>query len=773
MKMRRTLIITICFGLTFIGNTIAQNNVHPRLFFQQSEVELLKSQHLTTHTEEWTSLLALSEKTVQKVNFENLTSKLLHHESENIMGIALVQMIDPSKPYMNYLKKSILQFCSWPKWDKWIAGEIKTPINDLALGQALIGFCGAYDIQYDQFSEVERKYIEDKLVKIADRFHDEYSRFHTDRLDIMNCNHGTNAYGGLSAVLYTVDNLDSDIKAKWEKSLDDKFDRLTSLMNTDMSDGASDEGATYFMFQLKTYLQWFEILRNGKFKSETLPYADLDWFKNTSTYCVYSILPGGKDNFGGLARFADCNPDFWGDPKCVFPLIAKIFKDPIAKWIANDMDVNNTEIWRDDKGKSISKSGPHYDVWRYIWKDASVKSIGPSTLPNWHFFEDLGIFAWRSSWNNDASYFTCRSGQHYQGHGQPDDGQFMLHKAGVPYIVDLGYSLPKATSEHNVLLVNGKGQIGEGQSWPDFGFFPDNKDNWGNTDFSIVGNNPQAKAYFNIVLDPTNLYDSTCLKSWKREFIYLDDFYVLHDVILNDKEAEAELLLNSYVSESGKKDTYEFENTRTLNPFVGVSQNNWLIKPSVDKDVEALVVKDLSGNNWKHQVKESWFSDNYVRKIKGDGMVQQGYHISSKAIGKNLIATKVFGFENNVKDLDFEKLEDGILIKRGKKDIGRIVWTSTQMSGYYKSGCISTWFFRNATSMKLSGLDMNSTAPVNGTISLSGNKVTLLIKSENKVEISLKGLPKKFNLPEGDDLIKTSGKKTKVIKLPFEGTYSL
>lgn len=752
---------------------LKEQHKHPRLFFQHSEIESLKKQSKTTHSEEWESLLSISKRTSENVSFKKLSSKLLHNESENLMAIALVQMIDPSQPYLPYLKKSVIEFCSWTKWDQWFAGEIKVPVNDLSLGQALIGICGAYDIQHNQFSKEERGFIESRLVLIGDHYHDDYSRFSTNRIDIMNCNHGTNAYGGLSAVLYTVDNLDAELKEKWEKTLEHKFDRLTSVMNNYMSDGASDEGATYYMFQLKTYLQWFEILRNCKFKSDTQPYSDLEWFKNTVTYCVYSVLPGGNDNFGGLARFADCNPNFWGDPKCIFPLMAKIFNDPMAQWIANDLAVNNSEAWRDKAGNDVSKGDAKYDVWRYLWKDASVKSEGPEELPNWHLFEDLGIFAWRSSWANNASYFTCRSGQHYQGHGQPDDGQFMLHKAGIPYIVDLGYSNPKTTREHNVLIVDGKGQIGEGQNWPDFGFYPENKDNWGRTDFYLVDNNPETNHYFNVVLDPTNLYDSTSLKSWKREFIFLNDFYVLHDVIENKESAEAELLLNSYVSEPGEKDTYEYLNTRNLNPFNSISNNQWEIIPSTVENAEPLLVYDLSGDNWKHDIKESWYSDNYIYKVTGKGMVHQGYHISSTAHGKDLAATKVFGFEEEIKGLIFKKQPNGIQIKKKKKEVGSIIWESDKMNGYYKSGVASTWFFRNIKGLNVEGLEMVSTNPVNGTIMLKDEKLSLLISSKEKTKISLKGLPANIKLPASCKNVKVRGTETIEILISKGGVHSL
>ncbi|TKG96880.1 DUF4962 domain-containing protein [Puteibacter caeruleilacunae] len=738
--MNRIILITLLSQLLLITCINAQNKQHPRLFFQQDEIKSLQAYRTSSHTDEWASLVEKSKRLKSEVSFEKNSPRILRGETENLMAMALVQLLEPDQPYKAYIRKSILQFVNWEEWDQWIAGKAKGP-NDLALGQALIATSGAYDISHNLFTSQEQKEIDQRLIAIADHFHHEYGRFSTERFDIMHCNHGINAYAALTAVLYTVDNISPAIKTKWEKTLSHKYETLTGAMNNYMSDGASDEGATYFMFQLKTYMQWFEMIRNHQFKTKSQPYSDLDWFKNTSTYCLYTILPGGKDNFGGLARFADCNPNFWGDPRCVFPALAKALDDPIAKWLANDLQCDGVEEWRDQSKDTVERGNSNFkgDVWRYIWKAPNVQSADITQYPNWHFFEDLGIFAWRSSWANDATYFTCRSGQHYQGHGQPDDGQFMLHKAGVPYISDLGYSNPKTTKEHNVLLVNGKGQIGEGQDWPNFGSFPNNKDNWGETKFLLTNNNTDklSTPYFDVVLNPTNLYDSTCLKEWQREIINLGDFYILKDVIKTEKEAELELLLHSSVTEPGNEGAYEYVNTRDQNPFHVVNNNTWKLTPSTEP-CEPLYIYDLTADQWNSSIEESWFYDNYVRKKKGNGFTQQGYHLSRKtngAIGNSIV---VMGFENSVKDLSFHSTPNGVVIRRNSQEVGNITWkTSNTMSGYYSHSKGESYILRNSTKIDSDDFSLHANEKISGIITLMKNKSELNLKVAQPVNIKI------------------------------------
>lgn len=702
---------------------------HPRLFFSTDDIKELSNARYTTHKEEWKSLRKDSEHLLKNVSFEHPEKKKLHSQSEKLAGMALMQLLDSKLAYLPYLKKSMLQFCRSEVWQPWFEDKSKCPVNDLGMGQYLVNMSATYDMLYPELSKKERVYIEKQLIEIADKFCDDYPRFRTTEFKGMNCNHGTNVYSGLTAVRYVVDGLSEGMKAKWDKVLSDKFHRLTTEMNHHMSDGVSDEGATYYMFQLKTYLLWFEILRHAKYNGTNKPFEDLEWFKNTSKYAIYSILPGGTDNFGGLALYGDAKPEFWGNPTCVFPLLAKTLNDPIAQWMANDLDVY--------KGENKSKA--YYDVWRYLWK-CDTPSVNLDTLKQWHLFEDVGIFAWRSSWKNDAAYFTCKSGQHYQGHAHPDDGQFMIHKNGIPYIVDMGYSHPKLTTEHNVLIIDGKGQKGDGEVWPDFGEFPYNRDAWGKTSFLLATDKriDSFSDYFDIVLDPTSLYDNKVLNKWQREFIYLDDFYVLHDKIDASRKVEMELLMHSLVSVPGKKDSYDYSKTRKLNPFSEVAKGQWNVKPST-LECELFKIYDLSSNKWSQEVKESWFYDNYKRRKGGDGHAQLGYHISSKINAKEANSTFVMGFESSMKGLEFENTPSGLVIFREKKKVGQIVWDKDdKMNGYYHGLDKSYYFFRSCRKVSMDHLQVTASNPFSGVIVLKDKKwhMQLCADGENHVQIN-------------------------------------
>ena len=747
-----------------VSHNSTTNSQHPRLFFQKKELSTMAKQRQTTHKEEWNSLLSMCAKLQKMEPIAKPKSKLVFAFPEKLAAVALVQSLDPTQPYQKTFEKHFWEIMNWKEWDLWIQGKGKGPANDLGIAQALIALTACYDWQYANFDSREREFINNKLITIANHFFKDYSRFRTKSLAIMNCNHGTNVYAALSAVLYGTDNIPSSIKKEWTKSLDHKYNTLTREMNTNMSDGYSDEGATYFMFQLKTYMQWMEARRNGLALAYGKPYQNLRWFKNASAYCLYSILPGGTDNFGGLARYGDANPKFWGNPYSVFPALAKNLKDPIAQWLSQDLDIKEVELWRSEKKEMKDQNQKsNFDVWRYIWKGEPLSALDITTLPNWHFFEDAGMFVWRSSWKNDATYFTIKSGQHYQGHGHPDDGQFMLHRAGIPYIIDMGYSNPKYTNEHNVLLINGKGQVGDGDVWCDFGEYPKNRAIWGKTEMIVNTGNQKDSDYFNLICDPTNMYPVKELKSWKREIIGWNGLFLLRDKIDASEKVNMELLIHSYASRKGKKDAYEYSKDRKVNPFTSTGQEKnrdkqWIIDPRNGK-APLLLVKDLSSSKWNSKIDEAWFYDNYLRKKDGSGHVQLGSVLKRNQMAQNSTSLLFLGFQDKLKGMTISRLKKGdgvqILDKDGKV-IKEVAWKGKyktqrlqfkgEMAGIeYSSSNVKSWFGRQITQLKDKNATIfsaNKEVSVHASVEQNHVSMHFSLKQDTHLQISASTRPK-------------------------------
>lgn len=112
-----------------------------------------------------------------------------------------------------------------------------------------------------------------------------------------------------------------------------------------------------------------------------------------------------------------------------------------------------------------------------VWYDPTVAATPPDALPTLHHFDDLDIVSARSDWSGDESLVVVKCGPYLGhkavqefsydpggGHVHPDANHFVIFGAGQWLIRDDGYR-SKWTSQHNTLLVDGRGQLGEGEQW--------------------------------------------------------------------------------------------------------------------------------------------------------------------------------------------------------------------------------------------------------------------------------------------------------------------
>lgn len=101
----------------------------------------------------------------------------------------------------------------------------------------------------------------------------------------------------------------------------------------------------------------------------------------------------------------------------------------------------------------------------------------PQDLPTLRHFEDMGLVSARTGWDGKESLLVFKCGPFIGhqavsefsydpggGHVHPDVGHFVLFGAGQWLLRDDGYQ-DKWTDQHNTLLVDGVGQLGEGRQW--------------------------------------------------------------------------------------------------------------------------------------------------------------------------------------------------------------------------------------------------------------------------------------------------------------------
>jgi hypothetical protein len=192
-----------------------------------------------------------------------------------------------------------------------------------------------------------------------------------------------------------------------------------------------------------------------------------EWWRNTARYAQYLALPRQawtRDNC--ILDIADCPRGHWYGPDYLLRELARQFRDSYAQWLAQQVE---------DAGVASPES-PWLNL---LWFDPGLPAASPSSLPTLRHFEDMGIVSARSDWSGDESLVVFKCGpflghkgvQEFTydaggGHVHPDANHFVLFGAGEWLIRDDGYRW-KWTGQHNTLLVDGRGQMGEGKEWFD------------------------------------------------------------------------------------------------------------------------------------------------------------------------------------------------------------------------------------------------------------------------------------------------------------------
>ena len=282
-------------------------------------------------------------------------------------------------------------------------------------------------------------------------------------------NHMNVRMGGLTAATIA---LRADAETQAEKDLLVKYTGMILYkdgmsMYSLMPDGTSQEGVAYWEYGA----EW--IIKAGTMLRDTL---NIDMFdmtgvlSNSGEYLLYNLLP--SDNWtsaNSVLNLADSPTNHWYGPEQILRFIAKEYGNANAQWLANE--VQEAGI------------GTGYSQWMNVmFYTDEVESEAPALDNTLHWFKDLDIIIARSDWSGDEDMLVMKCGIPFgknlmqlqkdgvypgradAGHAHPDANHISLYANGEFLIRDDGY-YRKFSANHNTLLINGKGQLGEGGDW--------------------------------------------------------------------------------------------------------------------------------------------------------------------------------------------------------------------------------------------------------------------------------------------------------------------
>ncbi|MCX6636581.1 MAG: heparinase II/III family protein [Acidobacteria bacterium] len=507
--MRRREILA---GPLALGSLSAAEPPRPRLFVNRARLDRLKRKISGSHSELWKMV---------RENAGSLAGRMppSKYDSESEMrtagrGIpwqALVWLVAGEPAFRDGAKRWMLRICEYPRWEN----------NDsLAAGECLFGVAIGYDWLHDQMDQGERRLVRDKLVLQAEAMLNAPPVHHDRWL----ANHNHVEHLGLAAAGFALRGEAPRAEA-WIRQAHAVFRKALEFSGPD---GGSTEGHQYWAYSTESILRYAELARD-------LLKEDLygsQWLKSVPDFIIHSTLPDfTADNcvmsYGDSHRSYDSH-----GPAHILYRTAAEYRNSQAQWLAQEMV-------RRGAGRKA------YCGWAsLLWYDETLEPVPLSRQPVFSHSEDVGWVTGRGAWEPGAvmTGFRCgpmhghKAQKYYQGqaagareigggHGHPDVNSFQVYAYGKWLAIDPGYERPKWTRNHNTILVNGKGQLGEGQTWFD------RKAVLGARATSAILKAEHRAGYDYTVGDAMNMYPPAAgLTRFRRHFIFVrPDFIVIVD----------------------------------------------------------------------------------------------------------------------------------------------------------------------------------------------------------------------------------------------------
>ncbi|MFC4777656.1 DUF4962 domain-containing protein [Paenibacillus sp. GCM10023252] len=364
---------------------------------------------------------------------------------------------DPNKYLMAGLSWATASL-NYPTWGN---GTTNTN-NDLAAAHQLLGLGLFYDWLFHHLTDTTKNSIRDRLIERGAIMNDSALAINGQdgwwREDYMGNHLWVNMTGlaGAAAAIYD----EHSPAIGWLNTATSKY---TSVMNNLSDDGASHEGVGYWQYGMGYVTMYMELakkLLGANLYGET-------WMTKTSDYALYNMLPRNSWTIANSHfQFADSPRSNWYGPGFILRTLANQYNDGTAQWLAQELLDSGI-----DDGDFQWLSLVNYNAGV---SPVSPANAGKSTLKH---FGDMGLVYARSGWSGDEAVIGFKSGP-YMGHENldnveydmggahvhPDVNHFSLFGNGEWLINDDGYAY-KYTSNHNTLLIDGLGQMGDGGAW--------------------------------------------------------------------------------------------------------------------------------------------------------------------------------------------------------------------------------------------------------------------------------------------------------------------
>lgn len=429
---------------------------HPRLLFSPADVPAMKARALGSMKSAMAQVLGYLPACVppRHTRYQTDATDAQRQGMWRAPTVALHYVLTGDKQSFQRARGFLETFLAQPHWET--RGE-----QDCGMGAAniMVGAALVYDWLYNDLDPTFREKARRRLLLQARRM---YYAGHLNRAkatgywqgDPQN-NHRFHRDAGLALCALAV--AGDGPGDEWV--LKKTFDELKFIHDWLPPDGSCHESPSYMVFG-GPYLMLALQAADRCFGTH---YLEHPFFRNAPLFRLHTLTPGFKDIF------------HYGDSGGVGFINNYFYKCCALHNLADAAD--GLRLF-----EAASPSAFHYGWTSLVWNDGTPTGGSVDNLPKAALFPDLGIAFVRDGWRETAigAMFKCgpyggrklneyRNRNHFHyinvAHDDPDANMFLIYAGGRLIAENDRYSKKKLTRSHNTILVNGRGQRGEGSGW--------------------------------------------------------------------------------------------------------------------------------------------------------------------------------------------------------------------------------------------------------------------------------------------------------------------
>ena len=429
---------------------------HPRLLFTADEFKLIKERAAGPHQNLVADLLKYLPSCVppDHTNFQGDATDAQRQGHWRMPTVALHYLLTGDPKSLANARGFLEKLLAVPDWE---TGEEAN--CGMGAANLMLGFALAFDWTYNDLDEKFRETCRQRLLLQARRMlyaghQQKQAGTHYWQQDPQN-NHRQHRLAGL--VLGTLAAASGDPSEDY--LLTATRDELQYMHDWLSPDGSFHESSSYMAFGVQYLIYAFDAAD----RCYGTKFLQHPFVTRNVMYRLHLLTPGLKDIYrygdaGGLGSYNNY-----------------LFKAAALGQMRDAQAALELCLARTPRVCEFAWSS-------VIWHDPTITGGDVNKLPRVVLYPDLGVASLRDGWEeaNASLFFKCgpyggyklneyrnTNQMHYinVAHNHPDANSFQLFARGTMLATDDTYPNVKLTAPQNTIMVNGKGQLGEGKGW--------------------------------------------------------------------------------------------------------------------------------------------------------------------------------------------------------------------------------------------------------------------------------------------------------------------